>query len=161
MKKMSIVLLFISLLSMSMVSSPNVRVGDWFYLPPGSGDLTYPANQAFHIAHGWGSPVNESKLGMARGTMRLIMDGSELEEDFIGYYREEILGEEWLVKRYVFNFPEGLEGLHHFQVYYANTCEIMLENNDPTLEGPVECDKPNMIYEGLYKDWWVMFQVVP
>ena len=96
------------------------------------------------------------KIALARLNLQLFLDGNEVEKDFIEYYKaENAEGVELLVKRYVFNFPEGLAGLHHIQFYYTNTCAVW---QDTTLDPPLICDNPQELFEFLLKDWWVDFQ---
>jgi len=167
MKKIAVLLTIVAILMMTMpaaagsvtATTPHTKVGEYFYIPPGSGYLgSYPANQPFPFAHGWQAAMNGPKIALARLNVRLILDGNEVEKDFIEYYiAENAEGTEVLVKRYVFNFPDGLAGLHHIQFYYTNTCAVW-QTATPPLDPPLICDDPQGLYELLVKDWWVVFQ---
>lgn len=156
MKKFSIVLLVVALLAVSMVSADRIRFGEQIHLG-GTGTKTYAASQSFHISHGWGAYIENPMYGVARGEVRLMLDGVELESDFVEFETVVIGGRDVFRKMYIYNFPEGLEGLHHFQLYFSNFCDVMESQPGEWLDGPVECDKPKSIYEGLGGDWWINF----
>jgi len=165
MKKIAVILTIVAILMMTMPAAAesvaettlHTKVGEYFYIPQGSGDLTYPANQPFHLAHGWRAAMDGSKIALARLNIRLVLDGNEIPKDFIEIYKADVDGIEMLTKRYVFNFPEGLAGLHHIQFYYTNTCAVW-QTATPPLDPPLICDNPQELFEFLLKDWWVDFE---
>ncbi len=83
------------------------RVGDRISLlapPP-----TYPAATAFHIWHGFVFEEGDKALG--RYAFVLDVDGVERAADF---FDVTLLDRRLISKVWVFNFPNGLTGIHTF-----------------------------------------------
>ncbi len=154
MKKNTILMLVISLIALTLIAAgnPHVRVGDRLVFPPGEGEFDYSANMPFYIAHGWSSTVGEDVKVTTRGGLRLVIDGEDVEEDFIEIVRTNDGVTNILSKWFVFNFPDGMTGTHTFEFYYSNTCSYF---RDIGLVD--ECDHANQIIELLTKSWVVNF----
>lgn len=166
MKLKRFVLLVVVLLSLLLIAagSSRERVGDWFVLPTGSWELHYYVNTPFHIDQWWhaspGSDPIPTGMPMARGSMRLVIDDIDIEQDFIEYIRVESEGVYYIQKHYVYNFPTGMEGTHKIQLYLTNTCSTWLEYF--SYAGYVDhCDDPNQLMEFLRKDLVVYFDKLP
>lgn len=165
MKKTYVILSIIALLTMTLISadSANTRVGERLFLPLGEGVIYWPADSAFHIAHGWYADIPGPTFTVARGDVRLVIDGEDVEEDFVEYIKTTEINEQgeevtYLYKYFVFNFPDGMEGTHIFVMYYANICYIMEEM------GLVDfCEFPNQVVESTYPDkiWEIIFESAP
>ena len=90
---------------------------------------------------------------VAHGSVRLLLDGTEVEEDFIEY--EFVEADDGLrrVKWFVFNFADGMENQHTLQMYFENMCWVWLN------AGYVEdCAKPNQHIEILLVDRLLIFE---
>jgi hypothetical protein len=155
MKKISIVLIAISLLTLTLVgaSGPKEKVGERFFFPEGTGTMVYPANEPFHISHGWNSEIGGTGLFSARGGLRLEIDGITVEEDFIEHSRMEDGGILYRTKRFIYNFPEGMTGVHTFDFFYVNICRGWIANGYVD-----ECTFPNKLMEFHIKSWVVTFE---
>lgn len=156
MKKSAVLLLVISLLSMSLIAGtfPRERIGESLDLPLGGGTLYFEENTPFHMAHGWAGAINFYPTNIVmRVQVRLVVDGVEIEEDFVEHYLVDFGDYKSLFKMYVFNFPEGMSGTHVFDIYYTETCELW------EYYGYVpECEKKSELMEIQLKSWEVVFE---
>ena len=92
-------------------ATSKVRVGDRISLftPP----TTYPAATAFHIWHGF--LFTESDTSLGRHEFVLDVDGVERAADFMEVSRVD---RRLISKVWVFNFPNGLTGVHNFEGHW-------------------------------------------
>jgi len=107
---------------------------------------TFPANQPFHVRHGWLlplPPLDEPQLNhfqaVGKNGFRLELDGQTVEPDFIDRYvsDDDVLRQTW-----VHNFPNGLSaGTHTFRGYFTAACEGLVTAG--YLPGP--CTQQNEI----------------
>jgi hypothetical protein len=90
------------------VAVSKVRVGDRISLftPP----TTYPAATAFHIWHGF--VFEDSDRSRGRYEFVLDVDGVERAADF---FEVTTVDRRLISKVWVFNFPNGLTGVHTFE----------------------------------------------
>ena len=146
-------------LSSNSTNSVHVRVGERFFFHRGEGELNWEAGRPFHIAHGWSVPIPGSTITIAKGGLRLLLDGNVIKEDFVEHERSTVdipTGEEvtFLTKLFVFNFPSGMHGSHKFVFYYSNVCRTMKE-----LDLVESCESPNQVVESAkpFKNWMVHF----
>jgi hypothetical protein len=93
------------------VAVSKVRVGDRISLftPP----TTYPAATAFHIWHGF--VFEDSDKSRGRYEFVLDVDGVERAADF---FEVTTVDRRLISKVWVFNFPNGLTGLHTFEGHW-------------------------------------------
>jgi hypothetical protein len=93
------------------VAASKERVGDRISLftPP----ATYPAATAFHIWHGF--VFEEADRGLGRYAFVLDVDGVERAADF---FEVTLLDRRLVSKVWVFNFPNGLTGVHTFDGHW-------------------------------------------
>ena len=80
--------------------------------PLGQGELTWRTGKPVHIAHGWSAVVPGSTVIIAKGGLRLVIDGQEIDEDFVEFMKSretlDEMGEITIVtKFFVYNFPDG------------------------------------------------------
>jgi hypothetical protein len=89
----------------------KVRVGDRISLftPP----TTYPAATAFHIWHGF--VFEDSDRSRGRYAFVLDVDGVERAADF---FEVTTVDRRLISKVWVFNFPNGLTGVHTFEGHW-------------------------------------------
>jgi hypothetical protein len=89
------------------------RVGDRISLldPP----TTYPADTAFHIWHGFVFQ-RETERGYGRYAFQLDVDGVATAADFI---EVDVLAAGAVSRVWVFNFPDGLVGIHTFTGHWV------------------------------------------
>ena len=89
------------------------RVGDRISLlePPAS----YPADTAFHIWHGFVFQ-RETERGYGRYAFQLDVDGAMVAADFIDV---DVLAPGAVSRVWVFNFPDGLSGIHTFTGHWV------------------------------------------
>ncbi len=144
MKKQSLfvtILLIVALLSMATpaaTAAKSVRVGDRLSLF--GGYTTFPAEQPFHIAHGWWNPTNIPGVGLFK--FSLDVDGAPVRVDFIE--RSAISGDpDELLWVWVFNFPDGMTGSHSFTGHWTGPCQGLVDMG--VIPGP--CEKTNKIIE--------------
>jgi hypothetical protein len=93
------------------VAVSKVRVGDRISLltPP----TTYPAATAFHIWHGF--VVEDTDKSLGRYAFVLDVDGVQRAADF---FEVTLLDRHLISKVWVFNFPNGLTGVHTFDGHW-------------------------------------------
>lgn len=153
MKRTMIYILSISILTLTLVAAtPMQRVGDQLFIPAGTGTLYYYENFPFHLAHGWATEIGTPAKSTALGGLRLEIDGVPTPHDFIEYSPAVIGGTNYIAKYFVFNFPNGMTGVHTFDLYYSNICSLWLST------GKVAgCQNPNEILEFHLKSWEVIF----
>jgi hypothetical protein len=100
------------------------------------GDRSYPADTSFYVMHGNAGVVDED-AAIGRNTFVLEVDGSAVPATY--QTREEADG--LIVHQWVFNFPDGMEGVHTFTGHWYAPCGVATqfldcENATPTT--PVE-----------------------
>jgi predicted Ser/Thr protein kinase len=118
---------------------------------------TYPANQPFHIRHGWSEgheTFEEFPLDHEHAYVEVEMDGRTLVPDFYDHVAFEDEGDLNWMHSWVFNFPEGLSGEHEFVVRYFYPCQVAVE--DELYEG--ECPDPEVGVEVLTGTHLVVFE---
>ena len=93
-----------------------------------SGPQTFPANQPFHIAHGWLLDVTGEQSELF--DFQLQVDGIYRDEDFIEVKIQES-------RVYVYNFSDGMSGVHTFIGHWLAPCWALFE----------DCADPNEIIE--------------
>lgn len=159
MKRKTVFLIVITLFALSLIAASSLkeRVGERLIIPPLDGTMEFEESMPFHIAHGWRSKIGDPAVTIARGGLRLVIDGDEVPEDFIDYVRSEEVDGIWLYKYFVFNFPDGMTGTHVFDFYYSNICSAWLNPPDPYEPFVEDCENPNEILEFQTKHWVVDF----
>ena len=147
MKKLGIALLIMLLVTAVMALPAAAKqkqpVGDRIdlFAPP----VTFAANTAFHIHHGFVStPTTE---GVGKFSFALDLDGVRLTEDFVLKTPVSDPVPDSLLRHWVFNFPAGLTGTHVFTGHFFAPC----------YQGPGPCDKPNDVIETLTLTRTVIF----
>jgi hypothetical protein len=102
------------------------RIGERINLVAGT-PATFPANQPFHIAHGWLQiPDRSDYNAVGKTDFTLEVDGPLVDADFI----ERASEDERLRRTWVHNFPEGLPaGTHTFTARWLGTCQSLVDSN--------------------------------
>ena len=150
MKKTITILWVLAILTMmfSFAASNKVRMGDRLnvFVPA----TEFPAGITFHIAHGWINPSNVMGIGLFK--FSLEVDGNPVEKDFIE--RSATSGDpDLLTWIWVYNFPEGMTGIHIFTGHWTGPCQGLVDLG--VIEGP--CVKPNEIMESNTRTSTVTF----
>ncbi|HSG26514.1 MAG TPA: hypothetical protein VLA32_10390 [Anaerolineales bacterium] len=156
MKKKRLILLAIVLIAITMIAaSPNVRIGEKLNLPIGYSELSFPAGEPFHLSGGitWLPAKYTDAQFLGNMRVRVEVDGEEVKHDYVEFAPFKYEGEVYFDKFFVFNFPEGLEGEHTVQMFYANKCMILVYWGLVT-----ECEKPEKSIEVLLRDAVVTFE---
>ncbi|NIW46449.1 MAG: hypothetical protein GWN30_17320 [Gammaproteobacteria bacterium] len=156
MKKKWLILLVIPLVTMTMIAaSPNVRIGERLNLPVGYSEMSFPANEPFHLSGGitWLPAKYTDAQFLGKMQVRLEVDGEEVKHDYVEFTPYKYDGELYFEKFFVFNFPEGLEGEHTIQMFYSNKCKLLIYWGLVT-----ECEKPEKSIEVLLRDAVVTFE---
>jgi hypothetical protein len=142
MKKPTAFLLVIALLMCmtSVAATGKVRVGNPLSIYY-SDTIDYPANTAFHIAHGWINPIN--LMGAAgKYNFSMEIDTVPVKPDF--FERTVKRGDVAMMSLWwVFNFPEGMTGMHTFTGHWTGPCQGLV-NMGVWFES---CPKANAIVE--------------
>lgn len=92
-----------------------------------SGWQTFPSATPFHIAHGWFSESPPDEL-FALLDFQLQVDGVYREENFIESYLDESWDPPVYAKIWVFNFPNGMTGVHTFTGYWLGPCAAFYDD---------------------------------
>lgn len=143
MKKMTVILLLLSILVLttSFAASDKVRIGERVVCS--GAEIEFPAGAPFHIAHGWAQLPNEEPLGLFRFT--LDVDGVQVKRDFLEKIDQDDPGDSiWF---WVYNFPEGMTGTHTFSCHWYGPCFLSGET----------CIKKNQIVEYATNELTVIF----
>ena len=167
MKKKTIVFLTIMaifLIVMPVSAAGREPIGEQIYVGPDGDEIHFGAGEPFHIKHGWlgvlgnfvdDEPGDEGVQKLPFSGFDLEMDGDYLERDYILHevtfdpaYREECATYGCLVKRSVFEFPEGLTGMHEFTGHWWIACKYWQE----------DCDDPMEILEAGTRTITVIFE---
>jgi hypothetical protein len=121
MKKAAVILILIAILLMAVpaFAQGKERVGDRLGIYY-SGEQTFPAGAPFHIAHGWVLDPAQGPPG--KYLFQLEVDGVYREADFIEPSVDQSTAPEFLSWIFVFNFPEGMSGVHTFTGHWAVPC---------------------------------------
>ena len=101
---------------------PRERTGERINVLLGT-PTTFPANQPFHVAHGWILlPHNEdSPQTIGKYAFGLEVDGQTVEPDYVDRWVKE---SDHTLRQWVYNFPDGLSaGTHTFSGYFTGPCE--------------------------------------
>jgi hypothetical protein len=93
-----------------------------------SGSQDFPAETPFHIAHGWTTDATEEHLELF--DFQLQVDSAYRKEDFVEMRPGEHI-------TYVFNFPEGMTGIHVFTGHWFAPCRAVDE----------DCTNPDQVIE--------------
>lgn len=121
-------------------------------IPGGEGEMSFPANFPFFIAHGWAFDTENGEGPFINNSyIKLYLDGGLLNYDKISkYVDEDYFGEnqKGLVKYFIYNFPTGLAGPHLIEVEYWAPCGLI----------NTECDDPKEQELFYVKSWMVTFE---
>jgi hypothetical protein len=108
----------------SSTAAKTERVGTQINLRSGT-PSTFPAGAPFHIAHGWTGPVDTGK-GLAGYDIELEVDSVLMNEDFVEH--SVTRGKPALLtKMWVFNFPDGMTGIHTFTEHSYAACQDLVD----------------------------------
>ena len=127
-------LLVTAVMALPAAAKKKVPVGDRIDLfsPP----VTFFANTAFHIRHGFTSTPTTEDVG--KFSFALDLDGTRLTEDFVLKTPVSDPVPDSLQRHWVFNFPDGLTvGIHTFTGHFFAPCSA----------GPGPCDNPQEVIE--------------
>lgn len=136
MKKTAVILILAAILLMAAPVSARgkERVGDRLNIFI-SGTQTFPAGAPFHIVHGWLLAPAQGPPG--KYVFKLEVDGVFREADFVEMEVDRSISPEFLGRRFVFNFPQGMSGEHTFTGHWWVPCRSVSE----------DCTKPNQLVE--------------
>jgi hypothetical protein len=130
------IVLLALLMAVVPVAAKHARTGDQINIlfdPP----ATYPAGEAFHLAHGWILTKAEKPFGAY--TFQLELDGVVVESDFVERSTTGGPGGPSFYRLWVFNFPAGLSGTHTFTGHWMARCQVLVDQG--VITGP--CADPN------------------
>ena len=126
-------------LAISAAAVPETPIGARINVLLGT-PTTFPANQPFHVAHGWitTDPASTPPAALGLYSVTLELDGEPMAVSVVERFVDE---DGTLQRRWVFNFPVGLSaGTHVFTVRWWGPCQGLVDSGyDPG--GP--CAKPN------------------
>jgi len=108
-----------------------------------SGNQTFPANQPFHISHGWAIVPDFSDYdAIGKYDFTLAVDGTAVDADFVDkfFVLDPVFGQR-LARFPVFNFPTGMTGSHTFTGRWFGPCQAVVDGG--FVPGP--CDKPTAV----------------
>lgn len=113
------ILIVLLLAASPVLAADRVRIGEQINVLFGTPDV-FPANQPFHIAHGW---LNVPPMPMG---FVLEIDGEVVQHDFID---KTVVNEQPLLINiaWVHNFPEGMSGTHTFTGHWLLNCYSALD----------------------------------
>lgn len=86
-----------------------------------SGEQEFPARTAFYIQHGWSSSYPPHSIGLLR--FELEVDGKIIEPT---YYDNIHTPDGVVGHSSVYNFPDGMSGVHTFTGHWYVPCQILL-----------------------------------
>jgi hypothetical protein len=120
---------------------PRARIGQRINVLLGT-PTTFPANQPFHVAHGWigflHEPQQDHFQAIGKFAFRLELDGQAVEPDFVDRW----VSEDTLHSSWVHNFPTGLSaGPHTFNGYFTGPCKVLVSVG----YNPGPCPKQNEV----------------
>lgn len=133
MKKLLLILILVmALVPTAPVSAgPKQPIGE--LMTWGPIEDTFPANTPFHREHGWTSmPWGEYPIG-GFGFV-LEVDGVVIKPSYKIFERDRAEGT--FKKTNVYNFPDGMSGVHVFTGYYYVPCQYILDHESGTCTGP-------------------------
>lgn len=137
------ILIVLLLAASPVLAADRVRVGEQIDVFAGTPDV-FPANEPFHIAHGWGN-IAPVPMGFI-----LEVDGIEVQYDFI---EKTVLNENPLLINiiWVHNFPEGMSGTHTFTGHWLLNCYSALQDGfvDECPPGPYPGPYPGPVTKTL------------
>jgi hypothetical protein len=150
MKKLVLALLIVAMalpLAAPAGAEAPAPVGPRINIYLGGSPQTFPANEPFHIRHGWQpDPTDGYPIGLF--SFELEIDGQPVEADFVLTYRND---ENLLVRQWVHNFPAGMTGIHEFTGHWFAPCPAAVDAG--LYEGP--CLNPGEIVEA----WTTLVEV--
>ena len=140
MKKQSLFItlfVFVALLATVTPVAADARapVGDRINLY-GGGSMEFPAGAAFNIQHGWVQSSADDAIGVF--DFKLEVDGIPEKEDF-KMFSAESGDPDWLSRIWVYNFPNGMTGIHTFTGHWFAPCQFAVDS----LGYPGPCATPN------------------
>jgi hypothetical protein len=118
---------------------------------------TFPAGAPFHIRHGWGIGATEPPEQAGIYGFRLEVDGVTRAVDFLirstdpapaTAYDSPVLNRGW-----VFNFPDGMSGIHTFTGHWIAPCRAAVAEQG--YSGP--CSTPNAPVDAITRSLTVTF----
>jgi hypothetical protein len=136
MKKLTIIMVVFFVLALATPANAARElptVGDRIYLP--SGDQSFTAGIPFHIMHGWN--VGPGELH-AIGAFDFHLEIDGIPADGIRYVIPDHTEEPGNVGR-IFNFPEGMSGVHTFTGRWYMPCQYIYPE--------IDCPEPNKSVE--------------
>jgi hypothetical protein len=116
-----------------------------------AGDQTYPANTAFYIGDSFYYDTGYQAYP-GKFDIQLEVDSNFVNED--GVYHGAIVGEDvtYVVVGWLYNFPDGMQGTHTFEIHFMYACELALQ------EGLTDyCSYPTAPFEVLNLEAEVTF----
>lgn len=152
-----VILLVLALSSAPASAGAPQRAGERIGL--GTSDpLLFPADAAFHVAHGHLVHPDErvsNPVPLGRFEFRLAIDGSPQRRDFV----EQIVDPNQAAPPtfllfWVFNYPQGMTGAHLFRGSWLAPCEYAMANG--LYPGP--CANPAAQVEIGSRARWVIFE---
>jgi hypothetical protein len=132
------ILLLLVFLAMALPATANslITVGEQISLIYGPNE--FPAGAPFHMHHGWyGARPWDDPTPVGIWGFELEIDGIYQKPDYIwtGYNAEY----EYIPRVSVYNFPDGMNGIHTFTGYWIMPCQDAVESD--IIPGP--CRTPN------------------
>jgi len=88
------------------------------------GSITFPLNTPFYISHGWIQPSTDDAIGVF--DFKLEVDGSLNGESF-KMFSAESGDPDNLSRIWVYNFPNGMTGMHTFTGHWFAPCQYAVD----------------------------------
>jgi hypothetical protein len=153
MKKFTgIIIAILLLMSVNPVAAYNQSiqpVGDRINLL--DGDQTYPADTAFFIADSFywetGDPIHPGRFDI-----KLAVDDHFVNEVSVQHLVMRGDDVNIVIIAWLYNFPDGMQGEHTFEMYFIVPCAIALEEGLTTA-----CSNPGAPFQYLYVEAEVTF----
>jgi hypothetical protein len=125
-KILIVVILLLVLVPAAPVSAgPKAPVGDKMLW---QGDISFPANEPFHREHGWLVPLGDYPIGGFNFVLEV--DGEVIKPSY--KINERVRATNEFKKTNVYNFPDGMTGVHIFTGYYYVPCQYFLDYSEGT-----------------------------
>jgi len=131
------------------IAAPREPVGERISLFFG-GEREFPAGAPFYIKHGWSQSSEDDAIGVF--DFELEVDGVLRKENF-KLFSAESGDPDTLNRIWVFNFPEGMTGMHTFTGHWYAPCQYAVDQLG--FLGP--CATPNAKVENKTKTLVVTF----
>lgn len=117
---LSLVLLLTLLLPTPAFAKEKESTGERIMLTA-SGTISFPANTAFYIRHGWGD-MTPPYTAPGQVLFELEVDGALVKPTFVEYITSVMDYGPSINRTWYYNFPQGMSGQHTFTAHWVVPC---------------------------------------